>query len=377
MMSFWLVLAAWLCSGVLGAAPAAEKPAAIAAHAELLTVALLPGDVRARPGATALAWVMVTNVSAGAITITAVELISESGTISLFGPTLPWTLPHGGALPIKLRFKPIASGASPATLQLHVGSDTHTFPVSAVGDPDLPLGMNNEVGELAIGDGDVAVGVVAAPAVSTQAKAPVEVEVWPPVLEAPVGGVALAIVSLRNPGFAPITLRRVALLDGTDVSRLPRSQFPFALRAGGSVSFYLYFYPTVAESSWLVVRVLSDLGTTEARVEAHGIAPPADAAQRAGNQEQAVIDDVIERNLARIQYCYRRELDAHPGLAGRVAVHFSIAPDGTVIAAETASTTMNNASVETCLNEVFLRLVFPGAAGEGVLSVSHPFAFGP
>ena len=66
-----------------------------------------------------------------------------------------------------------------------------------------------------------------------------------------------------------------------------------------------------------------------------------------------------------------------PKLAGKLVVKFVIAPDGTVSSATTKSTTMNNSSVESCINSRFMRFQFPEPKNGGSVTVSYPFVFSP
>jgi len=94
-----------------------------------------------------------------------------------------------------------------------------------------------------------------------------------------------------------------------------------------------------------------------------------------GALDKTVIDRVIKQHLAQIRYCYQKELNKNPSLAGKVVIKFTIAADGTVSAAEVKSTTLNNATVEQCIVNRFLRFQFDPPAGGGIVIVSYPFVF--
>jgi hypothetical protein len=81
--------------------------------------------------------------------------------------------------------------------------------------------------------------------------------------------------------------------------------------------------------------------------------------------------------MNQIRYCYQRELTKDPNLGGKIVVKFVIAKDGTVSSAQTKATTMNNASVENCINGRFMRFKFPEPKGGGIVIVSYPFIFSP
>ena len=94
-----------------------------------------------------------------------------------------------------------------------------------------------------------------------------------------------------------------------------------------------------------------------------------------GSLDRTLIDAVIKRDLNAIRYCYQRELQKDPNLAGRVVVKFVIAADGTVSVANVKESTLGNAAVEQCVTQRFLHMTFPAAKSGGVVIVSYPFLF--
>lgn len=86
------------------------------------------------------------------------------------------------------------------------------------------------------------------------------------------------------------------------------------------------------------------------------------------------IDEVVQRNLSQIRYCYQRELQRSPELAGKVSVRFTIARDGTVSAAR-ASGSLESDAVTGCITRRFLQMRFPEPRGGGIVVVSYPFVF--
>ncbi len=94
-----------------------------------------------------------------------------------------------------------------------------------------------------------------------------------------------------------------------------------------------------------------------------------------GAIDKALIDAVIRRHLAQIRYCYQRELSKQPDLAGKVVVKFVIDATGAVEKAEIRTSTLDNATVEECLVNRFLRMQFPEPKGGGIVIVSYPFLF--
>ena len=94
-----------------------------------------------------------------------------------------------------------------------------------------------------------------------------------------------------------------------------------------------------------------------------------------GALDRSLIDAVIKRHMNQFRYCYQRELNKDPGLAGKVTVKFVIAGDGTVSRASIKKSTLGNASVESCLSNRFMTLQFPEPKGNGIVIVSYPFMF--
>lgn len=94
-----------------------------------------------------------------------------------------------------------------------------------------------------------------------------------------------------------------------------------------------------------------------------------------GALSKAEISRVIRKNLSRFKYCYEKQLNAHPKLAGKVSVYFTIAPTGGVAAAKVQESTMKNAAVEGCVTKTMRTLKFPKPKGGGIVVVTYPFVF--
>ena len=94
-----------------------------------------------------------------------------------------------------------------------------------------------------------------------------------------------------------------------------------------------------------------------------------------GALDRSLIDAVIKRHMNQFRYCYQRELNKDPSLAGKITVKFVIAGDGSVSRASIKSSSMGNVSVENCLSNRFMMLQFPEPKGNGIVIVSYPFMF--
>ncbi len=94
-----------------------------------------------------------------------------------------------------------------------------------------------------------------------------------------------------------------------------------------------------------------------------------------GSLSKEEIGRVIRRNLARFKYCYEKQLNANPNLAGKISIYFTIAPTGSVAAASVRETSMNDKTVEACTVKVMRSLKFPKPRGGGIVVVTYPFVF--
>jgi TonB family protein len=61
------------------------------------------------------------------------------------------------------------------------------------------------------------------------------------------------------------------------------------------------------------------------------------------------VSEVINRHNSSIQYCYQRELKQNPDLKGKLAVRFTITPEGKVGDVKVISSTLNSPSIERCV----------------------------
>jgi TonB family protein len=87
------------------------------------------------------------------------------------------------------------------------------------------------------------------------------------------------------------------------------------------------------------------------------------------------IQRVVQRHLREVKYCYETGLKRHPRLAGRLKVRFTINPKGRVVSSERLSSTLGNATVESCVLKATRRWVFPAPADGKPLKVVYPFVF--
>jgi hypothetical protein len=115
------------------------------------------------------------------------------------------------------------------------------------------------------------------------------------------------------------------------------------------------------------------LGTIDEQVpELHiGSDPP----EVEGSLDREIIQRVVRRHRRELFFCYQTQLQQDPTLEGRVVVKFTISGNGSVIAAMTKSTTMNNRTVESCLTRKIRHWTFPAPSTGALVTVNYPFRF--
>lgn len=93
-----------------------------------------------------------------------------------------------------------------------------------------------------------------------------------------------------------------------------------------------------------------------------------------GNIPREVIAKIINDNIGRIKYCYERQLQVQPKLAGKILVEWVIGLEGRVTSTRLKSSSMGSPPVEQCVQGVIRTLPFPKPGG-GVVQVTYPFLF--
>lgn len=94
-----------------------------------------------------------------------------------------------------------------------------------------------------------------------------------------------------------------------------------------------------------------------------------------GALKRSVIDSYIRRNLAKVRWCYEKELAKKPTLFGRIAIEFTISKSGAVSKSNVKRTTMGNITVEKCVARQIKKIRFPKPLGGGIVVVNYPFVF--
>ena len=107
------------------------------------------------------------------------------------------------------------------------------------------------------------------------------------------------------------------------------------------------------------------------------VAPPsttaaADPAVHRGTLDAMQVRGVVREALPEIRFCFEWQLQAHPDLAGRVTMQFTIQPDGTVTNASVLEDALHDDTVTNCFSHVMAHLRFPPPEG-GSVEVHYPF----
>lgn len=113
----------------------------------------------------------------------------------------------------------------------------------------------------------------------------------------------------------------------------------------------------------------------EGYAQAHPASPDGVAtATVSGKLSKQGVGDAIRAELPRFERCYSSQLTTRPDLAGMVALHFLITPDGSVGGSGIAVDTVS-AGVAECVQEVMRSIRFPAPQGSGIVVVTYPFIF--
>ena len=95
-----------------------------------------------------------------------------------------------------------------------------------------------------------------------------------------------------------------------------------------------------------------------------------------GKLPPEVIQRIVRQNFGRFRLCYEEALKNDPALEGKVEVHFTIKADGSVANAKESGSTIQDATMKSCVTRAFDKLSFPSPEG-GVVDVVYPINFSP
>jgi hypothetical protein len=78
-----------------------------------------------------------------------------------------------------------------------------------------------------------------------------------------------------------------------------------------------------------------------------------------GAVPKADIQNVVERQINELLYCYERSLPSRPDIEGEVRIKYIISHTGAVMMSTVASSTLGNPGTENCMAQTFRRFTFP------------------
>jgi TonB family protein len=93
-----------------------------------------------------------------------------------------------------------------------------------------------------------------------------------------------------------------------------------------------------------------------------------------GGVSKEQILKVVQSHAAAIQFCYEKELQRFPHLAGKVVIDWKVNLDGRVDGAKLGSSSLGNPSAESCMVRQIKNWQFPKPNGV-ICNVSFPFFF--
>lgn len=89
--------------------------------------------------------------------------------------------------------------------------------------------------------------------------------------------------------------------------------------------------------------------------------------------DKDIIRRVVRSHLGEVSRCYEGALGRNPKAKGRVAIKFTIGPEGPIIASEAASSEIDDPVLVDCIVTATLTWVFPKPEGNGNIVVTYPF----
>ena len=89
------------------------------------------------------------------------------------------------------------------------------------------------------------------------------------------------------------------------------------------------------------------------------------------------IETGVRDRLDLVSQCYLVGLVDSPGLAGELAVSFTVLPDGRAYGPVVKRTQLWNPTVEECVLRMVATAVFPPPDGGAIVRVTYPFTFAP
>ena len=93
-----------------------------------------------------------------------------------------------------------------------------------------------------------------------------------------------------------------------------------------------------------------------------------------GHLDAGQLTREVKSRLGALRACYERSLKRNPSLTGKLLLHLTITPAGTVSSVDLTSDSLDDSELATCVRSSALRWRFPAPDG-GSLEASFPFVF--
>lgn len=93
-----------------------------------------------------------------------------------------------------------------------------------------------------------------------------------------------------------------------------------------------------------------------------------------GELDPNIVSKEVRARMGAIKACYERALKRNPSLSGKIKVHWTITPAGTVSGVDIEEDTLGDSEVSGCIKGLVARWRFPAPSG-GAVEVSFPFVF--
>jgi hypothetical protein len=111
-------------------------------------------------------------------------------------------------------------------------------------------------------------------------------------------------------------------------------------------------------------------------------APPEGAGTGPRIEAKYIQERVREDFFPLAKQCYEHALERRPGIAGKIALHFTIVGDekiGGIVedASVGEESTLHDEEFETCMSESMMTMTFPPPKGGGTVAVTYPIDFSP
>ncbi len=94
-----------------------------------------------------------------------------------------------------------------------------------------------------------------------------------------------------------------------------------------------------------------------------------------GELDRETVRRYIQSKLDQIRFCYQKEVQGNPDLAGQVKAEWVILPTGNVAQVRISQSSLGSNAVESCVISRIQTWRFPSPKGGGTVRVSYPFIF--